>query len=159
MSSLYNFEVETAEGKTVPLSQYRGKVLLIVNTASKRGFTPQFEGLEDLYRQFQDDGLVVLGFPSNQFANQDPGSNDEIAEFCQLNYGVSFPMHSKIDVNGRGAHPLFIFLCEQATGLLGSKRIKWNFTKFLINREGSVVARYSPQTKPASIAEDIAKIL
>jgi len=157
--SAYDFEATSITGQAVPLSDYRGKVLLIVNTASACGFTPQFGGLEELHKEYADKGLVVLGFPCNQFGAQDPGSNDEIASFCQLNYGVSFPMMAKIDVNGANASPLYQWLTAEAPGLLGSKAIKWNFTKFLTDREGRVVARYSPQTEPEAIKADIEKLI
>jgi glutathione peroxidase len=139
----------------VPLSQFKGKAMLIVNTASACGFTPQFAGLEQLHKTYGKKGLVVLGFPCNQFGAQDSGSNGEIAEFCQLNYGVSFPMMAKIDVNGATAHPLYQWLAAEAPGLLGSKSIKWNFTKFLVGKDGSVRKRYAPTDTPASLAEDI----
>ena len=143
----------------MPLDQFRGKVLLIVNTASACGFTPQFAGLEKLHQTYGARGLVVLGFPCNQFGAQDPGSNDSIAEFCQLNYGVSFPMMAKIDVNGAKADPLYQWLCAEAPGLLGSKAIKWNFTKFLVGRDGQVLARYAPKDTPDSLRADIEKAL
>ena len=154
-TSIYDFEALQINGQSVPLSQYRGKVLLIVNTASACGFTPQFGGLEELHRQYADKGLVVLGFPCNQFGSQDPGSNDEIASFCQLNYGVSFPMMAKIDVNGADASPLYKWLTAEAPGLLGSKAIKWNFTKFLVGKDGQVIRRYAPQDAPKKLAGDI----
>ena len=153
--SLYDFDAQQMNGQTVPLSQYRGKVLLIVNTASACGFTPQFGGLEALHQQYAGQGLVVLGFPCNQFGAQDPGSNEEIASFCQLNYGVSFPMMAKIDVNGPEATPLYQWLTAEAPGLLGSKAIKWNFTKFLVGKDGRVIRRYAPQDAPAKLAGDI----
>ena len=153
--SVYDFEAQQMNGQTVSLSQYRGKVLLIVNTASACGFTPQFGGLEELHQEYADKGLVVLGFPCNQFGSQDPGSNEEIASFCQLNYGVSFPMMAKIDVNGPEATPLYQWLTAEAPGLLGSKAIKWNFTKFLVGRDGRVLRRYAPQDAPAKLAGDI----
>jgi len=159
MSSLYDFQAQTINGQTVNLSDYKGQVLLIVNTASACGFTPQFAGLEELHQQLGAKGLTVLGFPCNQFGNQDPGSNEDIGAFCQMNYGVSFPMMAKIDVNGPQAHPLFQWLKAQAPGILGSEGIKWNFTKFLINRQGEVVKRYAPLDKPASIAADISAVL
>ena len=159
MSSLYDFQAQTINGQTVHLSDYKGQVLLIVNTASACGFTPQFAGLEELHQQLGAKGLTVLGFPCNQFGNQDPGSNEDIGAFCQMNYGVSFPMMAKIDVNGPQAHPLFQWLKAQAPGILGSEGIKWNFTKFLINRQGEVVKRYAPLDKPASIAADISAVL
>ena len=155
MSSIYDFEALSIEGKSVPLSRYRGHPLLIVNTASACGFTPQFAGLEKLHETYGTRGLVVLGFPCNQFGSQDPGSNDEIASFCQRNYGVSFPMMSKIDVNGADAHPLYRWLTAEAPGLLGSKAIKWNFTKFLIGKDGQVLKRYAPQDAPEKLARDI----
>jgi glutathione peroxidase len=155
MSSIYDFEALQIDGSTVALRQYAGKVLLIVNTASACGFTPQFGGLEALHREYGGKGLVVLGFPCNQFAHQDPGSNDEIASFCQLNYGVSFPMMAKIDVNGADASPLYRWLAAEAPGLLGSKAIKWNFTKFLVGKDGQVLRRYAPQDAPEKLAGDI----
>ena len=154
-TSIYDFEALQMNGQAVPLSQYQGKVLLIVNTASACGFTPQFGGLEELHKEYADQGLVVLGFPCNQFGSQDPGSNDEIASFCQLNYGVSFPMMSKVDVNGANAHPLYQWLTAEAPGLLGSKAIKWNFTKFLVGKDGRVIKRYAPQDAPQKLAADI----
>ncbi|MCW5668486.1 MAG: glutathione peroxidase [Hydrogenophaga sp.] len=155
MSSIYDFEAQSIDGKPVPLRQFEGKPLLIVNTASACGFTPQFGGLEKLHQTYGSRGLVVLGFPSNQFGAQDPGSNDEIASFCQLNYGVSFPMMSKIDVNGANAHPLYQWLTAEAPGLLGSKAIKWNFTKFLVGKDGKVLKRYAPQDAPEKLSKDI----
>ncbi len=155
MTSIYEFEALQINGKSVPLKQFKGKAMLIVNTASACGFTPQFAGLEALHKQYEKKGLVVLGFPCNQFGSQDKGSNDEIAEFCQLNYGVSFPMMAKIDVNGSGAHPLYQFLSKEAPGLLGSKAIKWNFTKFLVGKDGTVLSRYAPTDTPASLSKDI----
>jgi glutathione peroxidase len=155
MSTIYTFEALSITGKTVPLKQYQGKVLLIVNTASACGFTPQFGGLEKLHETYGKAGLVVLGFPCNQFGAQDSGSNGEIAEFCQLNYGVSFPMMAKVNVNGGEAHPLFKYLCAEAPGLLGSKSIKWNFTKFLVGKDGAVLKRYAPTDTPESLAADI----
>jgi glutathione peroxidase len=154
-SSVYDFEAVSIEGKTASLSTQRGKVLLIVNTASACGFTPQFGGLETLWKTYRDKGLVVLGFPSNEFGHQDPGSNDEIASFCEMNYGVSFPMMEKVEVNGGGAHPLFKWLTKEAPGLLGSTGIKWNFTKFLVGKDGKVIKRYAPTDKPESITKDI----
>ena len=154
-TSIYDFEAQQMNGKTVPLSQYKDKVLLIVNTASACGFTPQFGGLEALHQQYAGKGLVVLGFPCNQFGGQDPGSNDEIASFCQLNYGVSFAMMAKIDVNGANAAPLYQWLTAEAPGLLGSKAIKWNFTKFLVGKDGRVLRRYAPQDAPKKLAGDI----
>ncbi len=142
-------------GTTVPLEQYRGKALLIVNTASACGFTPQFGGLEALHEKYGQRGLAVLGFPCNQFGSQDPGSNEEIASFCQLNYGVTFPMMAKIDVNGPQADPLFKWLTAEAPGILGSKAIKWNFTKFLVGKDGQVIKRYAPTDKPEDMSKDI----
>ena len=157
--SIWDFSATTIQGKNVALDQYRGKVLLIVNTASQCGFTPQFEGLEKLWERYRDEGLVVLGFPSNEFGGQDPGENGEIASFCQINYGVSFPMMGKVKVNGAEAHPLWKWLTHEAPGLLGTEAVKWNFTKFLIGRDGRVLKRYAPNTEPAAIAADIEKAL
>ncbi len=158
-SSVYDFSVPASGGGTRDLNEFKGKVLLVVNTASKCGFTPQFEGLESLYENYRDQGLEILGFPCNQFGKQDPGSDEEITEFCQLNYGVSFPMLGKIEVNGSGTEPLFKHLKEQAPGALGTRRIKWNFTKFLVDSEGNVVRRYGPTTKPSEIEQDITALL
>lgn len=155
MSSIYDFEARQINGQDIPLSEYRGKVMLIVNTASQCGFTPQFGGLEELHKAYTGQGLVVLGFPCNQFGAQDPGADGESAEFCQVNYGVSFPMMSKIDVNGPAAHPLYKWLSAEAPGLLGSKSIKWNFTKFLVGKDGQVIRRYAPTDKPADLAKDV----
>ncbi len=155
MTDIYDFEVRQIDGAQVPLSRFKGQVLLIVNTASHCGFTPQFGGLEKLYEQYRDRGFSVLGFPSNQFANQDPGSDDEIGAFCTKNYGVSFPMMSKVDVNGSSAIPLYQWLVKEKPGLLGSTAIKWNFTKFLIGRDGRVLQRYAPLDKPESLTRDI----
>ena len=155
MSTVYDFEALQIDGKSVPLGQFKGKAMLIVNTASACGFTPQFAGLEELHRTYGKQGLVLLGFPCNQFGAQDAGSNDEIAEFCQLNYGVSFPMMAKINVNGAQAHPLYQWLTAAAPGLLGTKSIKWNFTKFLIGKDGAVRKRYAPTDTPASMTADI----
>ncbi len=155
MSIVYDFEALQINGKPVALSHFKGKVMLIVNTASACGFTPQFAGLEELHQTYGKKGLVVLGFPCNQFGAQDAGSNGEIAEFCQLNYGVSFPMMAKIEVNGPQAHPLYQWLAAEAPGLLGSQSIKWNFTKFLVGKDGSVRKRYAPTDTPASLAKDI----
>ncbi|WP_439518224.1 glutathione peroxidase [Hydrogenophaga sp.] len=155
MSSIYDFEARSIDGEPVSLAQFKGKPLLIVNTASACGFTPQFGGLEKLHQTYGNRGLVVLGFPCNQFGSQDPGSNDEIASFCQLNYGVSFPMMSKVDVNGSDAHPLYQWLTAEAPGLLGSKAIKWNFTKFLVGKDGRVVKRYAPQDAPEKLGSDV----
>ena len=157
--TVYDFSCATTGGKKKSLTDYKGKVLLVVNTASKCGFTPQFEGLEEMYEKYKDEGLEILGFPCNQFGKQDPGSNDEIMEFCQLNYGVSFPMFGKIEVNGGGTDPLFKHLKKEAPGALGTERIKWNFTKFLIDTDGNVVKRYAPSDKPKAIAKDVKKLL
>ena len=159
MKTIYDFEAKTIEGVDVPLSNYNDKVLLLVNTASQCGFTPQFKGLETLHKNLSPKGLVILGFPCNQFGNQDPGSNDEIQNFCQSNYGVSFQMMEKIEVNGSNAHPLFVWLKKQAPGILGSEGIKWNFTKFLVNRNGQVTKRYAPQDSPESITKEIEKLV
>ena len=153
--TVYDFEAHEIDGKNVALSAFKGKVLLIVNTASKCGFTPQFGGLEELHKSYGDKGLAVLGFPCNQFASQDPGTDSDIAAFCQLNYGVSFLMMGKIDVNGPAAHPLYKWLTAEAPGLLGSKAVKWNFTKFLVGKDGQVIKRYAPLDKPADMARDI----
>ena len=158
-TTVYDFEAQQIDGKTVPLDKFKGKVLLIVNTASACGFTPQLKGLQQLHDTYGREGLVVLGFPCNQFGAQDPGSNAEIAQFCERNYGVSFPMMAKIDVNGAQAHPLYQWLTAEAPGLLGSKAIKWNFTKFLVGKDGQVLKRYAPQDAPASLARDIESAL
>ncbi len=155
MSSIYQFSAQPMSGKPVPLKKFEGKVLLIVNTASACGFTTQFAGLQTLHDTWGPKGLVVLGFPCNQFGAQDPGSNEDIASFCQLNYGVSFPMMAKVDVNGAQASPLYRWLCAEAPGLLGSKAIKWNFTKFLVGKDGRVIKRYAPQDKPEGLDKDI----
>lgn len=155
MSEIYNIEVTTIKGEQKPLSDFQGKVLLIVNTASKCGFTPQFKGLEKLYEDYKDKGLEILGFPCNQFLSQDPGSDAQISEFCELNYGVTFPMFSKVEVNGDNTHPLFAHLKKEAKGLLGSEKIKWNFTKFLVDAQGNVKGRYAPKTEPKEIIKDI----
>jgi glutathione peroxidase len=155
MTTAYEFAARSIDGKSLPLSDFRGRVLLVVNTASACGFTPQFAGLEDLHKEYSPRGLAVIGFPCNQFGSQDPGSNDEIAQFCQLNYGVSFPMMAKVDVNGPAADPLFQWLRTEAPGLLGSKAIKWNFTKFLVGKDGQVIKRYAPLDKPESLKADI----
>jgi len=155
MTTVNDFEALSIDGKPVALKNFKDKVLLIVNTASACGFTPQFAGLEKLHQTYGKQGLVVLGFPCNQFGAQDKGSNDEIAGFCQRNYGVTFQMMAKIDVNGAGAHPLYQWLAAEAPGLLGSKSIKWNFTKFLISKEGAVLKRYAPTDTPESLAKDI----
>jgi glutathione peroxidase len=155
MGGLYDFEANLLNGDPVKLGEYRGKTLLIVNTASQCGFTPQYSGLEKLYGKFKPRGLEILGFPCNQFGKQEPGSPDEIAEFCSVNYGVTFPMFEKIDVNGKDTHPLYRYLKREARGVLGSEPIKWNFTKVLVNREGKVMKRYSSKTKPEQIEADI----
>lgn len=159
MPSVYDFSATTISGKEVAIADFKDKVLLVVNTASKCGLTPQFKDLEALYEKYKDQGLMILGFPCNQFLSQDPASNEEISEFCQLNYGVSFPMFAKIDVNGDDAHPLFKHLKEAAPGLLGMNAVKWNFTKFLVDRKGNVIERYAPTTVPLDIAKDIEKLL
>ena len=158
MPTLSDFTATTITGEEQPLSAYAGKVALVVNTASQCGFTPQFEGLEQLHERYADQGLAVLGFPCNQFGEQDPGSNDEIGAFCQRNYGVSFPMFGKVEVNGEDAHPLYQWLRTEKKGMLGEK-IKWNFTKFLVGRDGQVIKRYGSTTKPEKIAEDIERAL
>ncbi len=158
-TSVYDFEALSITGQSTALSSHRGRVLLIVNTASACGFTPQFAGLEKLWQSYQDRGLSVLGFPSNEFGGQDPGSDGEIASFCQLNYGVSFPMMAKVKVNGEQAHPLWKWLKAQAPGLLGTEGVKWNFTKFLVGRDGRVIKRYAPTDTPEGIAKDIEKAL
>jgi glutathione peroxidase len=157
--NVFDFQATSLDGKPVDLAQYRGKVLLIVNTASKCGFTPQYQGLENVYRELHGRGLEVLGFPCNQFGSQEPGSEEEIGAFCEKNYGVSFPMFAKVDVNGEHAHPLWKYLKGEAPGVLGTEGIKWNFTKFLIGRDGKVAKRYAPTTKPEEIADDIEKLL
>ena len=159
MATVYDFTAESLAGSTVNLDQYRGKVLLIVNTASNCGFTPQYEGLEKVYEQFKDKGVEVLGFPCNQFGGQEPGNAEEIGAFCQKNYGVNFPMFAKIDVNGDNAHPLYKYLKSEGRGILGSEAIKWNFTKFLVKKGGSVFKRYAPQTAPKELLGDIEKLL
>ena len=157
--SIADFEADMIGGKKLKLSKYRGKALLIVNTASRCGFTPQFAGLEKLWQAYRERGLVVLGFPSNEFGGQDPGSNEDIAEFCEVNYGVSFPMMGKVEVNGAGAHPLFQWLTRAAPGLLGSQAVKWNFTKFLVGRDGKVRKRYAPNDAPEALRKDIEEAL
>ena len=157
--SVYEFSAQLLDGRSVSLADFKGRVLLIVNTASKCGFTPQYAGLEELYRARQERGFTVLGFPSNQFGAQEPGGAQEIATFCEQNYGVSFPMFAKIDVNGPAAHPLYQYLKESRPGLFGSERIKWNFTKFLVDRTGKVVDRFAPSTKPQEIASRIEELL
>jgi glutathione peroxidase len=159
LASIYDFHAQSLEGRDVALSDFKGKVLLIVNTASKCGFTPQYEGLEKLYEKHKEQGFTILGFPCNQFGAQEPGSESEIGAFCQKNYGVGFPMFAKIDVNGDAAVPLYKFLKSEKPGIFGSQGIKWNFTKFLIDRAGNVVARYAPLTKPEDIEGAVAKLL
>ena len=159
MASIYDFTVNDIHGKPVKLDRYRGKVMLVVNTASECGFTPQYKGLEAMYEKLHDKGLEVLGFPCNQFGGQEPGSEKEIAQFCELNYGVTFPMFAKVDVNGNNTAPLYKFLKSEKPGLLGSEANKWNFTKFLVDREGNVVKRYAPNDTPESIAKDLEKTL
>ena len=154
-TSIHDFEASSIEGRPAQFSSQKGKVLLVVNTASACGFTPQFAGLEKLWEDYRDKGLVVVGFPSNQFGGQDPGSNGEIASFCQLNYGVSFPMMAKVDVNGDAAHPLWKGLTAQAPGILGTQAVKWNFTKFLVGRDGQVLKRFGPNDAPESLRSDI----
>jgi glutathione peroxidase len=156
---IYGFSAESLDGATVKLDTYRDKVLLIVNTASECGFTPQYKGLQEIYQQFATRGFEVLGFPCNQFGKQEPGDAAQIGSFCEKNFGVTFPMFAKIDVNGANAHPLFKYLKDKEPGLLGIEAIKWNFTKFLVDRKGKVVKRYAPQTKPESITDDIEKLL
>ena len=158
MATLHDFTVDDIEGHPVSLDRYKGKVLLVVNTASKCGFTPQYKGLEALYRKYRERGLEVLGFPCNQFGAQEPGSEQEIATFCETNYDVTFPMFAKIDVNGPNAHPLYKYLTQEKRGLFGGS-IKWNFTKFLVDRAGKVVARYAPTTKPKDLEQPIAALL
>jgi glutathione peroxidase len=159
VSSLHDFEVKDAQGQPFPLAQLKGNVVLVVNVASKCGFTPQYAGLEELFRQYRDRGFTVLGFPCNQFGGQEPGTENEIVQFCTTNYDVSFPMMSKIEVNGSKANPVYEFLKSSAPGVLGTELIKWNFTKFLISREGKVLGRYAPQTYPMDIAPAIEKAL
>ena len=159
MTTVSDCNVLTNVGKELDLASKKGKVLLVVNTASQCGFTPQYEGLEEIYQKYRDQGFEVIGFPCNQFGNQEPGSNEEIQEFCKLNFGVTFPLMQKIDVNGENASPLFDWMKAEAKGLMGSKSIKWNFTKFLINREGEVVRRFAPTDKPAQLAKHIEALI
>ncbi len=159
MNDIYGFKADSLGGAPVDLAQYRGKVLLIVNTASECGFTPQYKGLEAVYQQFKDKGVEVLGFPCNQFGRQEPGSADEIGAFCEKNYGVTFPLFAKIDVNGDNAHPLFRHLKSEAPGIMGTEAIKWNFTKFLVKKDGTVYKRYAPRTEPKELMADIEKLL
>ena len=155
----YDFEAKSITGELIPMSRYKGKVILVVNVASECGFTPQYEGLEKLYQTYHAQGLEILGFPCNQFGEQEPGSAEEIQKFCSSKFSVTFPLFEKIDVNGKNTHLLYVFLKKEATGFLGSESIKWNFTKFLIDKEGKVVDRYGSVTKPAKIAKDIEKLL
>ena len=157
--NVFDFSANSLDGQPVSLDRFRGQVLLVVNTASACGFTPQYKGLEELHRQFGERGLAVLGFPCNQFGKQEPGTESEIGAFCEKNYGVTFPMFAKVDVNGDEAHPLFTYLKQEKPGVLGTEGIKWNFTKFLVGRDGEVVKRYAPQTAPADISDDIEKLL
>ncbi|MCY8936662.1 glutathione peroxidase [Peribacillus frigoritolerans] len=157
--SIYEFEVNKINGDTISLEEYKGKVMIIVNTASKCGFSPQYDDLQSLYVQYKEDGVVVLGFPCNQFLNQEPGDDLEIDSYCKLNHGVTFPMFAKVNVKGKEAHPLFSYLTENAPGVMGSKSIKWNFTKFLIDRNGNIVSRFAPKTKPLEMEEDIKKLI
>jgi glutathione peroxidase len=159
MTTVSEFEARTLAGKPVALRDYQGKVLLIVNTASKCGFTPQYKGLEELYRKYKDRGLVVLGFPCNQFLAQEPGNSEEIGTFCASNFGVSFPMFEKIEVNGPATHPLYRWLKDARRGVLGTQRIKWNFTKFLLDRKGAPVRRYAPRTEPQKLEKEIEALL
>jgi glutathione peroxidase len=159
MAGIYDFTVDDIKGRKVKLDRYKGRVMLVVNTASKCGYTPQYQGLEKLYEQLHGKGLEVLGFPCNQFGEQEPGTEDQIASFCEANYGVTFPMFRKIDVNGEKAAPLYKWLKKEKPGLLGSEAIKWNFTKFLVDRKGAVVARYAPSDTPESMQRDIEKLL
>ncbi|PRS35559.1 glutathione peroxidase [Bacillus sp. RJGP41] len=157
--SIYEFKVNKINGETISLEEYKGKVMIIVNTASKCGFSPQYDDLQSLYVQYKEDGVVVLGFPCNQFLNQEPGDDLEIDSYCKLNHGVTFPMFAKVNVKGKEAHPLFSYLTENAPGVMGSKSIKWNFTKFLIDRNGNIVSRFAPKTKPLEMEEDIKKLI
>lgn len=159
MSDIYGMSAKSIAGEEVSLGEYKDKVLLIVNTASKCGFTPQYKGLEALYEKYKDQGLAILGFPCNQFGHQEPGDSDEISGFCERNFGVTFPLFEKVDVNGDDAHPLYVHLKEEAPGLLGSKSVKWNFTKFLVGRDGEVVKRFAPKDKPAGLESAIQALL
>jgi glutathione peroxidase len=159
MAGIHNLSAQALDGRETPLSDYAGRVALVVNTASKCGFTPQYAGLQSLYDAYKDRGFVVLGFPCNQFGAQEPGSEDEIGAFCERNYGVGFPMFAKVDVNGPNAHPLFKALKKAAPGVLGSESIKWNFTKFLVDRDGNVVDRFAPTTRPEDLRPAIEKLL
>ncbi|QLY25915.1 glutathione peroxidase [Bdellovibrio sp. KM01] len=157
--SLQSFTVKDSAGRDIPLEKYQGQVVLVVNVASKCGFTPQYKGLEELYEKFKDQGFTILGFPCNQFGAQEPGNNEEIQQFCSLNYGVQFPVMAKVDVNGSKADPLYKWMKESAPGLLGTELIKWNFTKFLIGKNGKVLKRYAPNDEPKDMVEDIQKAL
>jgi glutathione peroxidase len=159
MQNLYDFKAKSISGKEINMIDFEGKALIVVNTASKCGLTPQYEGLEQLYQKYKNDGLLILGFPCNQFGNQEPGNEESISEGCLLNYGVSFPMFSKIDVNGKNAHPIFKYLKKNLPGIFGTEGIKWNFTKFIIDKNGKPVKRFSPWTKPGAMEKDILKIL
>lgn len=156
---IYDITVKDAKGKDVKLEQYKGKALLIVNVASKCGYTPQYEGLEALYKKYKDKGFVILGFPCNQFGAQEPGSDEEIQKFCKLNYGVSFPVMAKVDVNGKGEHELYKHLKSEAPGILGTEKIKWNFTKFLVGKDGKILKRFAPADKPEDLEKDVEKAL
>jgi len=159
MKTIYDFKVNTIDGKEITLEQYKGKVILIVNVASKCGYTPQYDGLEALYKKYKEQGLVVLGFPCNQFGSQEPGSEAEIQNFCRVNFGVTFPMFSKINVNGDDTHPLYRYLKSEQPGILGTETIKWNFTKFLVGKEGKVIERFGSSTKPISLEKEIETLL
>ncbi|BCC99111.1 TPA: glutathione peroxidase [Bacillus cereus] len=157
--TVYDFSAKTITGEEKSLKDYKGKALLIVNVASKCGFTPQYKGLQEVYDKYKDQGLEILGFPCNQFGGQEPGTEADITSFCELNYGVNFPMFAKVDVKGDKAHPLYTYMTEQAPGLLGMKAVKWNFTKFLIGKDGKVVGRFAPQTKPVDLEVEIERVL
>ncbi|MFJ8528992.1 glutathione peroxidase [Bacillus sp. NPDC094106] len=157
--TVYDFSAKTITGEEKSLRDYEGKVLLIVNVASKCGFTPQYKGLQSVYEKYKEQGFEILGFPCNQFGGQEPGTEDEITSFCELNYGVSFPMFAKVDVKGKEAHPLYTYMTEQAPGIFGMKAVKWNFTKFLVGRDGKVIDRFAPKTKPEDLEKEIEKIL
>ena len=159
MDKIYDFKVKTIQGEETTLAQYKGKVMLIVNVASKCGYTPQYDGLETLYKKYKDKGLMVLGFPCNQFGSQEPGSEKEIQNFCRVNFGVTFPMFSKINVNGEETHPLYRYLKSEQSGILGTEAIKWNFTKFLVDKEGNVVERFGSSTKPSELEDKIEALL
>ena len=159
MKTIYDFKVKTIQGEETTLEQYKGKVMLIVNVASKCGYTPQYDGLETLYKKYKDNGLMVLGFPCNQFGSQEPGSEKEIQNFCRVNFGVTFPMFSKINVNGEETHPLYRYLKSEQSGILGTEAIKWNFTKFLVDKEGNVVERFGSSTKPSELEDKIEALL